>query len=89
MADIEDRVTTLEREVALLKARVGTNEEDLKSIPDLIRTEFRLTNSQISRLTNDVAQLRDLPRKFNELEAKFDTLPRIIAEMLAERDKSR
>ena len=85
MPDIEERVTMLEREMSALKARVGANETDMQSIPDLIRAEFRLTNSQIARLSRDVAELRDLP-------AKVDALPRVVAEvmleMLAERDKN-
>jgi cell division protein FtsB len=84
MTDLEDRVTTLEREMTALKARVDTVEEDAKNIPDLIKTEFRLSNSQIARLSRDVAELRELP-------AKVDALPRVVAElvveMLAERDR--
>ena len=79
MPDIEERVTTLEREMSTLKARVGANEADMQSIPDLIRAEFRLTNSQIARLSRDVAELRELP-------AKMDALQRGVAEMLVERD---
>ena len=82
MADLEQRVTTLEREMSTLKARVELADEDAKNIPDLIKAEFRLTNSQIARLSRDVAELRDLP-------AKVDALPRVIAEMLAERGKKR
>ena len=56
----------------------------MQSIPDLIRAEFRLTNSQIARLSRDVAELRELP-------AKVDALPQscseVMLEMLAERDK--
>jgi hypothetical protein len=63
-----------------LKVRVGANEADLQNIPDLIRTEFRLTNGQIARLTHDVAQLR-------ELSTRMDALQRVIAEMLTERDR--
>ena len=55
MPDLEERVTTLEREMSALKARVGANEADMQSIPELIRAEFRLTNSQIARLSRDVA----------------------------------
>jgi len=79
MPDIEERVTTLEREMSALKARVGVNEADMQSIPDLIRAEFRLTNSQIARLSCDVAELRELP-------AKMDALQRVVADMLVERD---
>ena len=31
MADLEQRVATLEREMSALKARVGTNEEDMQT----------------------------------------------------------
>jgi len=58
MADLEERVTVLEREVTALKTRVGENEEDLSSIPDLIKLEFRLGNSQLARLSRDVAELK-------------------------------
>ena len=51
MSDLEQRVTTLEREMSALKARVDANEADVTSIPDLIKVEFRFTNSQIARLS--------------------------------------
>lgn len=94
MPDLEERVTTLEREMSELKVRVGANEEDLQSIPDLIRMEFRLGNSQIARLSRDVAQLqRDvagLQGDFDGLNAKVEVMPRAVAElvveMLVERD---
>jgi hypothetical protein len=81
MSDLEQRVSTLEREMSSLKARVAINDEDMKNIPNLIKTESRFTNSQIARLSHDVAELRE----------KVDTMPRVLAElvtdMLAERDK--
>ena len=97
MPDLEERVTTLEREMTALKERVGANEEDMQSIPDLIRMEFRLGNSQIARLSRDVAELQrdvvSLTAKFGDLSGRVDTLPRVVAElvaeMLAERDKKR
>jgi hypothetical protein len=75
MPDIEERVTTLEREMSALKARVGANETDMQSIPDLIRAEFRLTNSQIARLSRDVAELRELPAKV-DLPRVAEVMPR-------------
>jgi hypothetical protein len=81
MSDLEQRLSTLEREMSSLKARVAINDEDMKNIPNLIKTESRFTNSQIARLSHDVAELRE----------KVDTMPRVLAElvtdMLAERDK--
>lgn len=86
MSDLEQRVTALEREMSALKARVGSNEEDLQNIPELIRTEFRLSNSQIARLSRDAAELQ---RGLGDLTGKVDAMPRVIAEMLAERDRKR
>jgi outer membrane murein-binding lipoprotein Lpp len=98
MPDLEQRVSTLEREMASLKARVDAGEEDAANIPELIKTEFRLSNSQMARLSRDVAelkrqvgelggeveQLRELPAKVNGLESKVDALPRIVAELVVE-----
>jgi uncharacterized protein YceH (UPF0502 family) len=90
MADLEQRVTTLEREVTALKSRVGANEADVTSIPDLIKLEFRLGNSRLARLSQEVADLKaDLKDDIARLNAKVDGLPRIIAELLAERDRKR
>jgi hypothetical protein len=90
MADLEQRVTILEHEMVTLKARVSDHEEDAKSIPELIKVEFRLTNSQIARLSRDVAELQ---RGFGDLGTKVDALPRVVAElvteMLDERDRRR
>jgi hypothetical protein len=79
--DLEERVTTLECEMSALKTRVGANEEDMQSIPDLIRKEFRLGNSQIARLSRDVAQLQ---RDFGALHTKVEAMPRAVAELVAE-----
>jgi uncharacterized protein YceH (UPF0502 family) len=88
MPDLEQRVSTLEPEMAALKARVDSGEEDARNIPELIRTEFRLANSQIARLSRDVAELQ---RGFGDLGTKVDALPRVVAElvteMLVERDR--
>ena len=88
MADLEQRVTALEREMSALKARVGTNEEDLQNIPELIRTEFRLANSQMARLSRDVADLQrglgDLTSKVGDLPEKVDALQRVMAEFVVE-----
>jgi hypothetical protein len=78
------RVSALEREMSALKARVAINDEDMKNIPNLIKTESRFTNTQIARLSSELAELRDLP-------AKVDAMPRVLAElvteMLADRDR--
>jgi hypothetical protein len=62
----------------------------MQSIPDLIRLVFRLCNSQIARLSRDVAELQ---RDVGGLHAKVEAIPRVVAElvteMLAERDRKR
>jgi len=74
MADLEQRVATLEREMSSLKERVAINDEDMKNIPNLIKTESRFTNSQIARLSHEVAELRD----------KVEALPRVVSELVVE-----
>jgi hypothetical protein len=90
VADLEQRVTTREHEMSTLKSRVGIIDEDTKNIPDLIKLEFRLANSQIARLSRDVAELQGGQL---ELAAKFEAMPRAVAELvvelLSERDKKR
>ncbi len=90
MADLEQRVTTLEREVSVLKEHVAAEEEDVRNIPDLIKMEFRLANSQIARLSRDVTELQ---RGLGDLTGKVEAMPRVMAElvseMLADRDRKR
>jgi phosphopantothenate synthetase len=84
MPDLEQRVSVLEREASALKARVATTDEDVRNLPDLIKTEARFTNTQIARLSQVLSELHDLP-------AKVDAMPRaiaeLVAELLAERDR--
>ena len=98
MSDLELRVSALERDMTALKARVTIVDEDMKNIPNLIKTEFRFTNTQIARLSSEVAELQELrgsvaelQRKVGEIDAKTDAMPRVIAELvtevLAERDR--
>jgi len=83
MADLEQRVATLEREMVTVKDRVGVVEDDIKSIPELIKLEFRLASSQRARMATDLA----------ELQHKVEAMPRAVAEMVvelqAERDRKR
>ena len=104
MADLEQRVTTLEHEMTALKGRVGLIDEDTKSVPDLIKMEFRLASSQGARMSRDIADLQrsvgelqrsvgELQRGGGELQSNFEALPRAVAELvvelLAERDRKR
>jgi predicted nucleic acid-binding Zn-ribbon protein len=74
MADLEQRVATLERDMSALKERVGANEDDMTNIPELIKLEFRLANSRTARLESEVSQLHQ----------KVDAMPKVIAELVTE-----
>ena len=89
--------------MAALKGRVGLIDEDTKSIPDLIKMEFRLA-ARMSRdiaelqrgvagLQHSVAGLQNSVAGLQELPAQVEALPRVVAElvveMLAERDGPR
>jgi regulator of replication initiation timing len=102
VADLEQRVGTLEREMTALKERVGLMDEDTKSIPDLIKMEFRLASSQKARMSRDIAELQrtvgeiqatvgDLHRNVSGLQHNVEAMPRAVAELvvelLGERDK--
>ena len=80
MADeqLDQRVAKLEREMVMLREhRVGTLEREWANIPDLIDLRFRQVDSKFSRVFSE----------FDDLKARVDALPRILAEMLAERDR--
>jgi hypothetical protein len=74
MADLEQRVATLERDMFALKERMDANDEDMKNIPELIKLEFRLANSRTARLENEVS----------ELHRKVDAMPKVTAELVTE-----
>lgn len=79
MPDVEQRLATVERELASLKGRVGVIDEDMKNIPDLIKTEHRFTNNQITRIARDLDDVR----------GKVDALPRAVAEIVMDMLKQR
>ena len=70
--------------MSALKARVESSEEDAKNIPDLIKTEFRLTNSQMARLSSDVVRLSSEVAELRGLPAQVEALPRAVAELVVE-----
>ena len=86
MADLEQRVTS-----------ASPPRKRTRNIPDLIKMEFRLANSQIARLSRDVIELQrglgDLTGKVGDLSANVEAMPRVmvelVSEMLAERDRKR
>ena len=94
MADLERRVTQLEREVQALKSRmtntdakVAAMDEDLQGIPGLIKAEFRLIDSRFSRLMAELAQFRTAIEQ--RLDERIDAVIRAVSETVAERDNKR
>src|SRR3954463_7300772 len=58
MADLEARVTTLERELDALKERQAATDADVRSLPELVKLEHKFTNTRIDRLARDVGDLK-------------------------------
>jgi len=90
MADLEQRVTQLEREVREIRAGMQTTnakveaiDNDMEGIPGLIRAESRLADSRSARVMAEIADLRAA------MDNKFDAVLRAVAEIVAEgREKS-
>lgn len=90
MADLEQRVTQLEREVREIRAGMQTTnakveaiDNDMEGIPGLIRAESRLADSRSARVMAEIADLRAA------MDNKFDVVLRAVAEIVAEgREKS-
>ena len=94
MADdqLEQRVTKLERDFVLLRdQRVGTLEREWANIPDLIDLRFRQVDSKFSRVFSELDGLKTrvdgIEGQLRGVNGRLDALPRILAEMLAERDR--
>jgi uncharacterized coiled-coil protein SlyX len=74
---------------------LASHEADTRNIPDLIKLEFRLANSQRARLSHDVVELQRrmdavegkidaLGGKVGVMEGKVDALPRVLADLIVE-----
>jgi hypothetical protein len=85
MAEVEPRVAQLEHDMQSVKSRLEAVDDDMRNIPDLINTQFRLVNSQFSRVFLEMETMRrDLGREIAALREEVRALPRAIAEMIAE-----
>jgi hypothetical protein len=97
MADIEARLTLLEKDMAALKARVEVHNAELVNIPELIKVEFRFVNSRFTRIDQEFSEARDrmdtMEGRLGKLTEAVDRMPRALAEvvkeMLDERDRRR
>jgi hypothetical protein len=81
MADLETRVTALEREVGALKERQAATDADVQNLPELVKLEHKFTNTRIDRLGRDIDDLKiDVER----LKDTVEKLPRVVAEIVHE-----
>ena len=88
MADLEARVTALERELDALKERQAATDADVQSLPELVKLEHKFTNTRIDRLARDVSDINDtvdkLAHDVRDLTATVEKLPRVVAEIVHE-----
>ena len=92
---LEERVTVLEHEVSGLKARsdkieprVESLENDINSIPELIRLESRLNDSRFARIHSTMESFRkEMNDRFNEMDGRFNAVIRAISEIVAEKPR--
>jgi hypothetical protein len=61
---------------------MSTPEQEWQGIPDLIEARLKLTDSRIAALSSDMAGVK---RTLGELRGEVQALPRVLADMLAER----
>jgi hypothetical protein len=66
-------------ELASIKDRIGVIDADMKNRPDLMKIEFRLVESRLARVLQDLQDFR------SHVDQRFDAAVRAIAEMLKER----
>ena len=78
-ASVIERIAKCEEEIDQLKS-------EWQGIPDLIEVRLRLTDSRVARLQAETAGVK---RDLAELKSGMTALPRVLAEMLDEREKRR
>jgi hypothetical protein len=76
---------TLEQRMTEIEEGFAGLQQEWLNIPDLIEARLRLTDSRVARLSSDMAGVK---RSLAELSGKVDALPRVLAEMMAQRDRS-
>ena len=76
---VVERIAKCEQEIEQLKS-------EWQGIPDLIEVRLRLTDSRVARLQVEITGVK---QRLGAVEQKLDALPRVLAEMLDEREKRR
>lgn len=80
-----DQPTIAER-IAKREDQIDQLKGEWHAIPDFIDVRLRLTGSRVARLSSEMA---DVKERLSSVEGKVDALPRVLAEMLDERDGRR
>ena len=78
-ASVIERIAKCEEEIEQLKS-------EWQGIPDLIEVRLRLTDSRVARLQ---VEMTGVKRDLADLKSGMTALPRVLAEMLDEREKRR
>ena len=83
---VVERIAKCEEEIEQLKS-------EWQGIPDLIEVRLRLTDSRVARLQSEFSSMRSdmtgLKQRMGAVEGKLEALPRVLAEMLDERERRR
>jgi len=79
---VEEQITELRGQIADLRERLSHLEQEWQGIPDLIEARLRLTDSRVAALSADMVGVK---RTLGDLRGEVQALPRVLADMLAER----
>ena len=79
---VEDQIVELRSQIADLRERLNHLEQEWQGIPDLIEARLKLTDSRVAALSADMVGVK---RALGELRGEVHALPRVFADMLAER----
>ncbi len=77
---------TIAERIAKCEDQIDQLKGEWHAIPDFIDVRLRLTDSRVARLSSEMA---DVKERLSSVEGKVDALPRVLAEMLDERDGRR
>jgi uncharacterized protein YukE len=79
---VEEQIAELRNQVADLRERLSHLEQEWQGIPDLIEARLKLTDSRVAALSAD---MNGVKRTLGDLRGEVQALPRVLADMLAER----
>ena len=79
---VEEQIAELRNQVADLRERLSHLEQEWQGIPDLIEARLKLTDSRVAALSAD---MNGVKRTLGDLRGEVLALPRVLADMLAER----